>query len=199
MGIDTCPGDSGGPLYLTTRHGVFLAGVTSRSYADASVACSEGGIYGRPDKVLDWIEAEAGVRVTRGPEPEADPITAVRGGGGDTAIHVNDPASDAHRFEITAPPAHGTANLRGDGTVRVCTDPAAPPGDDELTVLVTDTRHAGRALPVTIKVQIQDGTAPPTCDLAAFSSGGGCDAGGRAGGAIPLTIGVLALVRRRRR
>ena len=32
MGIDTCPGDSGGPLYLLTPYGDFLAGVTSRGY-----------------------------------------------------------------------------------------------------------------------------------------------------------------------
>ena len=31
MGIDTCPGDSGGPLYLPTDFGTFLAGVTSPS------------------------------------------------------------------------------------------------------------------------------------------------------------------------
>lgn len=199
MGIDTCPGDSGGPLYLATGSGVFLAGVTSRSYADADVPCSEGGIYERPDKVIDWIEATAQVKVARGPEPQADPIAAVHGGGGDTAIRVNDPISDAHRFEITAPPAHGTAKVRGDGTVRVCTDPAAVPGDDQLTVMIIDTRHAGRALPITIAVQIQGGTAPVTCDLDAFDTGGCCDSGGGAGNAIPLTIGVLALVRRRRR
>src|SRR5262249_8276658 len=32
MGIDTCPGDSGGPLYLMTSYGSILGGVTSRSY-----------------------------------------------------------------------------------------------------------------------------------------------------------------------
>jgi hypothetical protein len=70
-------------------------------------------------------------------------IVAVPGGGGDTTIRVNDPKSDAHRFEITTPPAHGTAKVRGDGAVRVCADPTAAPGDDELTVTITDTRHAG--------------------------------------------------------
>src|SRR6185369_14964998 len=45
MGIDTCPGDSGGPLYLMTRYGPVLAGVTSRSYDNPPVPCSGGGIY----------------------------------------------------------------------------------------------------------------------------------------------------------
>jgi Trypsin len=199
MGIDTCPGDSGGPLYLATSYGTFLAGVTSRSYDDARVACSEGGIYVRPDKVIAWIEQQAGGEVARGPEPEADPIVTVHGDGGDTRIRVNDPKSDAHRFEITTPPAHGIAKVRGDGAVRVCTDPAADPGDDELTVTIIDTQHDGRALPITIPIQIQDGTPGVACDLDAFSTGGCCDSGGRPGGAIPLTIGVLALLRRRRR
>ncbi|HZJ64576.1 MAG TPA: trypsin-like serine protease [Kofleriaceae bacterium] len=199
MGIDTCPGDSGGPLYLITSYGALLAGVTSRSYDDATFACSEGGIYGRPDKIIDWLETTAGVPVTRGPEPDADPIVAVRGDGGDTRIHVNDPASNAHSFAITTPPAHGMAKVRSDGAVRVCVNSDAAPGDDELTVTITDTKHAGRALPITIKVRIDDGTPGPPCDLDAFDSGGCCDSRGHSDGALPLAIGVLALVIRRRR
>ena len=91
------------------------------------------------------------------------------------------------------------ANVRGDGAVRVCVDPAAPPGDDALTITITDTKHDGRALPITIPVQIKDGTPAPTCSLDDFDTGGGCDSRGRSGGAIPLTIGVLLLILRRRR
>jgi len=201
MGVDTCPGDSGGPLYLTTSYGVFLAGVTSRSYSNARFMCSEGGIYERPDKIIDWIEATAGVPVARGPAPAADPIVAVRGDSGDTMIHANDPRSSVHRFAITAPPAHGAAKVRSDGTVRVCTDPVATASDDQLTVTVTDILHAGRAVAVTIPIQIEDGTPPAVaCNLDNFANEGCCDSGGQgAGGAIPLTIGVLALVMRRRR
>ncbi|HMG19770.1 MAG TPA: trypsin-like serine protease, partial [Kofleriaceae bacterium] len=79
MGIDTCSGDSGGPLYLMASYGPVLAGVTARSYDNAPVMCSDGGIYVRPDKVLDWIEMVAGVRIARFPGPTAEPITAVHG------------------------------------------------------------------------------------------------------------------------
>jgi len=199
MGIDTCPGDSGGPLYLMTSYGALLAGVTSRSYDNAQVACSGGGIYVRPDKLLDWIEAQAGVSIARGPEPRAGRIVAAQGNGGNTRISVNDPKSDAHSFAITTPPAHGMANVRGDGAVRVCVDPAAPPGDDALTITITDTKHDGRALPITIPIQITGGTPAPTCSLDDFDTGGGCNSRGRSGGAIPLTIGVLVLILRRRR
>lgn len=200
QGIDTCPGDSGGPLYLTADYGTYLAGVTSRSYDDARFPCSDGGIYVRPDKVIDWIEEVAGVPVARGPEPEADAITAVPGGGGDSKIHVNDPASDDHTLEVTTPPAHAQANLRADGAVRICADPAAPPGADALTVTITDKTNARRTLAITIPITIAAGTADGPCDLDAFRDDGGCcDAGHASGGAFPLALGVLALVRRRRR
>jgi uncharacterized protein (TIGR03382 family) len=199
-GIDTCPGDSGGPLYLTTDYGDFLAGVTSRSYDDAQLVCSDGGIYVRPDKIVGWIEQVSGVAVARGPEPEADPISVVPGGGGDTRITVHDPRSADHRLEITTPPAHGIAKVRGDGALRLCADAAAVPGNDALTVTITDTKHAGRALTITIPIAIEAGTATGACNLDDFASDGGCcDAGGASGAAMPLALGVLALLRRRRR
>lgn len=72
-GRDTCFGDSGGPLYLHTSAGVFLAGVTSRG-ASWSGDCGEGGIYVRPDAALDWIETEAGLAL---PRPDCtQPVTA---------------------------------------------------------------------------------------------------------------------------
>lgn len=202
MGIDTCPGDSGGPMYLLTSYGNFVAGATSRSYDNAQFACSEGGIYGRPDKIVDWIEQQAGVPVARGPEPAADPIMAVHGDAGETTITANDPKSEAHTYAITTPPAHGTAKVRDDGRVRVCTDPTAAAGSDAVTVTVTDADHADRAVAMTIPITIADGTAPASCDVDAFSDGDGggcCEASGGGAGSIPLALGVLALVIRSRR
>jgi hypothetical protein len=92
------------------------------------------------------------------------------------------------------------AKVRDDGAVRVCTDATAT-GDDSLVVTITDTKHAGRALPLTIPIHLDDGTASAGCDVDAFEttdSGGCCDSGGHPGGAIPLAIGVLGLVLRRR-
>jgi secreted trypsin-like serine protease len=197
MGIDTCPGDSGGPLYLHTSYGALLAGITSRSFDDAEFACSDGGIYSRADKIIDWLETTAGVPLTRGPEPDADPIFAVRGDGSDTKIHVNDPVSRFHSFAITTRPAHGTAKVRSDGVVRVCVNPDTTASDDELTVTITDATRPSRTVALAIKVHIEDGTPGPPCDFDDFT--GGCDSRGGAGGAIPLAIGVLALLFRRRR
>jgi endonuclease G len=60
-GVDTCEGDSGGPLYLWTSTGEpVLAGVTSRAVSPADPPCGNGGIYTRLDAIADWIELESG-------------------------------------------------------------------------------------------------------------------------------------------
>lgn len=80
-GVDACYGDSGGPLYLQTSYGDFLVGVTSRSYANVWAPCEEGGIYGRPDAVLDWIEQKTG-RTLAVPECEDGGSDGGSGDGG---------------------------------------------------------------------------------------------------------------------
>lgn len=59
-GIDTCYGDSGGPIFLNTDAGDFLVGITSRGWDDVTVDCGQGGIYVRPDAVLSWLEDASG-------------------------------------------------------------------------------------------------------------------------------------------
>ena len=199
MGIDTCNGDSGGPLYLLASYGTYVAGVTSRAYDNATTFCGGGGIYSRPDKIVDWIEQATGQHVAHGPEPELGTIRARAGGAGETTIAANDPKSKAHVFEITTPPAMASAAVRDDGRVRVCVDPAASAGEDSLVVTITDENDATRALAVTVPIVIQAGTPPATaCDPEAFSVGGGCcDTGGGAGGSCVLAAAVAMVVSRR--
>lgn len=59
-GVDTCTGDSGGPLFVLTATGPLLAGVTSRSALPATVACGDGGVYTRPHRVGAWLLDVAG-------------------------------------------------------------------------------------------------------------------------------------------
>lgn len=63
-GADTCVGDSGGPLFVTTegtagrpsQAGLLLAGVTSRSVKGSRTLCGSGGIYERLDgSTLVWV------------------------------------------------------------------------------------------------------------------------------------------------
>lgn len=201
MGIDTCGGDSGGPLYLPTDFGTFLAGATSRGYDNNQFYCSEGGIYVRPDKFVDWMETAAGVPVTHGPRPTIDLITAVGGHAVEADIVHNDPRSDSHTFAITKEPQYAFAAVRDDGRVRVCAIEGAV-GGDSFVVSVTDTNDPTRTVDVTVNVKIEDGSGH--CDPNKFgdlpSDGGGCcDSGRSAGGALPLSLGVLGILLRRRR
>jgi uncharacterized protein (TIGR03382 family) len=173
--------------------------VTSRSYDDATLPCSQGGIYERPDghRVVDWIEQTGGAPITRGPEPTADPIIATIGDAGDTQIAANDPRDTGHSYAITTQPASGRAKVGSDGAVRVCVDPAAAPGSDSMVVTVTDKHAKQRSLAVTIPITIQDGGPPPRpCSL---DDGGGCCDTSGGPGSFPLAIAVLAILRRRLR
>lgn len=198
MGIDTCPGDSGGPLYLKTSYGDFLAGITSRSYIGAQFPCQDGGIYERPDAIVDWIEQQAGVPVARGPEPSAALIAVVRGGGGETAIDVNDPASEDHTFAIPAQPGGGVAAVDDDGDVKYCAN-ASFVGTDTIDVEITDAHDATRKAVVAIGVTVADGTPPDECSVE--FTGGCCSAGTPLdlGGAAPAIVVGAVLLRRRRR
>jgi secreted trypsin-like serine protease len=201
MGIDTCPGDSGGPVYLMTEYGTFLAGITSRGYDDNTYYCSEGGIYARADKIVDWMELMAGGPVSRGPQPAVMPITVVRGDGAETKIEHNDPKPGVkHKFEITKQPGYGTAKVRDDGTVRVCAQTGVA-GDDQLEVTISDVSDPTRALALRVPITIQDGSPPDSCDVNDFGGedGGCCDTRRSAGGSIPLALFVALVLRRRRK
>ena len=195
MGIDTCPGDSGGPLYLLTAYGSFVAGITSRGYDTAQYACSEGGIYGRPDKIVDWIEKSAGVKVTRGPMPTAEPLIIEAGEGEQTIIVHNDPHSMEHTYAITEQSMYATAAVREDGTVRVCAGTAL--GSTEIGVTVTDATNPTRQVTMRIPITIEEGDGSD-CDPTDFD-GGCCDTRRNAAGSLPLAMAVLLVLRRKRK
>jgi secreted trypsin-like serine protease len=200
-GIDTCSGDSGGPMYLLTSYGNFLAGVTSRSYDSSVKPCGDGGIYARPDKIVDWAEQQSGIALARGPEPTPRVLMGVPTGPVEVHLDANDPLSDDHTFALTTPPAHGTAAVRADGQVRVCLDGSQMP--DSLTVTITDTKDSSRKLDWVMAITPMTGDAPASCDPNAFeggeSGGGCCDAGRNPAGSLPLALGVLIVLRRRRK
>ena len=66
MGIGSCFGDSGGPVYRTTPWGTYVVGVVSRGVDSGRDPCGGGGIYVRTDAVLDWVEQATGRTVLRG-------------------------------------------------------------------------------------------------------------------------------------
>lgn len=54
--VDTCSGDSGGPVLVRSGDVWEVVGVTSRSVAKAVRVCGDGGIYVRADVVSVWVE-----------------------------------------------------------------------------------------------------------------------------------------------
>lgn len=66
-GTDACFGDSGGPVYITTKSGPALIGVVSRGLLSSSTPCGDGGVFVRADKVVKWIEKTSGRKLERLP------------------------------------------------------------------------------------------------------------------------------------
>lgn len=218
-GVDSCYGDSGGPLYLDVDGEYYLVGVTSRG-VNGSSNCGLGGIYVRPDAIRDWIESESGVTLPEpvcnsAPAPTADPITVVEGRTAYSQVSPNDAdAGDAHTFAVTAPPAFGSASVDGDG--RVTYDADGGPGDTTVDVAVTD--RDGAVGLVTLAVHVEPKTddppagddtgtaadddtgAPPRRDQDPGEEqpgGCGCTSRSGAGASWWLLAGLAALVSRR--
>ncbi len=187
-GIDSCNGDSGGPLYLRTERGDFLAGITSRGYETNTLPCSQGGIYVRPDAVLEWIERTAGEPLPRpvcnaAPEPAVQTLELTVGGSAELVLDPLDPdAGDTHSYVIATAPLHGSAVIRSDGTLEY-TAAADYVGTDSLVVDITDNGTPPITGAARIEVVIRDA--------------GGCSATAAPGGTWLLALMALGLGRRR--
>lgn len=97
-GKDTCPGDSGGPIYVEVEGRVYLAGVTSRGVNGATTQCGEGGIYAIANKYLQWfVDSSDGAFTIEGNQnatgdPTGNPTgnTGSTGGSGKKGCSVGD-------------------------------------------------------------------------------------------------------------
>lgn len=197
-GIDTCYGDSGGPLYLPTPFGTFLAGVTSRAYSDVDYPCGQGGIYVRADAMVEWIEAETGRELPRAvcnqpPEPSADDLSVWKNGASTVTVEANDPEGDDVRFEIVAPPAHGTATVDEGGLLRYDASRGYL-GEDTVGVRVTDAEGSTGNVTVDVLVLTRGDYKLLTGEGAPC----GC-APATPVGSVAALVGLAGLVVRRRR
>lgn len=84
--VNSCFGDSGGPVYLDTPAGPVAIGAVSRGVDGSAEPCDGGGIYVRTDKLAAWIEQQTGRTITQDDcTPDAPPADAGgcdAGGGG---------------------------------------------------------------------------------------------------------------------
>ncbi|MCK6520549.1 trypsin-like serine protease [Myxococcota bacterium] len=170
-GLDSCAGDSGGPLFVWTDWGEpLLVGVVSRAAWPATTACGDGGIYVRIDALTAWL-AERGVTSpspecppragNNPPRPSAGVLTATPGDVVTGQVFANDPdRDDRHAFRLGRPPTYGEARLSQEGLLTLSTDPTYV-GDDEAEVLVSDG-VAEVALTVRIAVRAAEADTPLT-------------------------------------
>lgn len=123
-GVDSCRGDSGGPLYVgDDLQGWRIAGFASRAADPATVDCGDGGIWVRADAVADWVEAVTGAALTRPECPDAPnrapaPIGQTVGAPGGRATVQLDPrdpdAGDGHVWAVVDKRGDLVAAIEGD-------------------------------------------------------------------------------------
>ena len=166
-GVDSCVGDSGGPLYLQTPDGYYLTGITSRAaFAPQEFPCGSGGIYVRVDAIVEWVEEVTGrvvlrpecAGVNRPPQPVAAPIEFRWGTHGTTSIQPRDPnPEDTHTFEVISHGGVGHVEIDHAGMVTYWPWSYALVGPD---VVVEVTDQTGLSQRVRIPVVIDPGSPP---------------------------------------
>ncbi len=155
-GVDTCSGDSGGPLFIHLAGRWRLAGVTS-----FGGRCGDGGFYARVDWAVPWIEAATGLDLTPchdvagawspgpectgGPAAPESPSDGWRDGcGGGAPVPARDPGPAPRPSVDDRPPwlelAPGPAALEPDPitgavTARIEIETGDPPGGCGLKVV----------------------------------------------------------------
>jgi hypothetical protein len=163
-GVDACFGDSGGPLYLNTAEGDFLIGLTSRAYDNVALPCKEGGIYVRPDAVVNWIEAAAGITL---PRPVCNLPPEVKLKGRDKVRKVPRGRDEVYKFKIKKDPEEHEVTLvvadepkQGevqidDNKVTYTASGTAELGADRFTIEVVDDGDYPYADPLTFDVEVE--------------------------------------------
>jgi hypothetical protein len=192
---DACFGDSGGPLYLPTPRGTYVVGVTSRAYAGVpfQFPCRDGGIYTRPDAVMDWIESTIGEELPHpncnpAPEVEPEPVFVLPGTSKTRPLGVRDPSTPGLSYEVVRQPLHARVRVGPGGNYTISADPDYV-GLDSFVV---------RVLQETSDTPWPDSPPGSVDVLVPVQIGGEC---GCNGGPQPGLAGLLAglfLFRRRR-
>jgi len=161
-GVDSCDGDSGGPLFLHSADGPWLVGITSRAAIPATDPCGDGGIYVRVDSVVSWIEQTAGIYlprpdcegINRPPRAEISPIHTGMNAPILAHIDLTDPnPEDLHHIEVETPPLQG-AVLLGPAGELLYRPAYGFTGLDPFTLRVTDDGLPPLSTTVAVDVRV---------------------------------------------
>ncbi len=162
-GVDTCSGDSGGPLFLETPEGRLLAGITSRAAEPVRQPCGDGGIYVRADAIVEWIEEVADTtlprpdceQTNRAPTLLTPALRTTRLQPLRVELEAADPNPDqAHRFDLIDQPDFGRAFLDG-GELSFLPDGTSH-GVTAVGLRITDDGVPPRAIDVSLPLTVLD-------------------------------------------
>ena len=156
-GVDSCIGDSGGPLYLWGADGrPYLAATTSRAALPQTDTCGDGGVYVRLDGVAAWVEGVAEVELAvpdcgdfqnTPPTPEAFELELELGESVEVELRAEDPdegqalswsigAAERVDAVVEGSGLRATARSAGEGTLRLLVDDGVDESALEVPVLV---------------------------------------------------------------
>ena len=179
-GVDSCVGDSGGPLLVRDTDGLpWLVGITSRSAVPSETSCGDGGIYVRVDAVQEWLESVSGRSldmpdcdgVNRAPEPLPLALEVGLGEQLSVVLEPNDPdAGDRHSFVLDEEPTYVTATVDAGGRL-VVVAPDDLIGPDRLTVRIVDDGEPPLAASAIVDITIVEDETPEACGCASGSPG----------------------------
>lgn len=173
---DACFGDSGGPLYLRADRGDFLVGVTSRAFLGSPQAfpCREGGVYARPDALIEWIERRANITLEApqcndAPTASLDRVRVRPGKAKAERVAWSDPEGTAPTLTLESEPTLGSVSI--DGDVVTFTAHEGVRGSETVMIGVTDGGSSAwpRSAPVTVMVPWEvtvGGGVLPACGCA---------------------------------
>ena len=140
-GVDSCVGDSGGPLFVWGEGRPYLAATVSRAALPHDTTCGDGGVYVRVDGVADWITEVTGVDLVEAecdfvntpPAPQDFSIDARVGETVSAPLHATDP-DEGQSLEWTVSDSTLGAVTLGEELVFE----ARQVGEEVLTLRVTD-------------------------------------------------------------